>query len=49
MLKSMIPLHEMARTSVGLIFVISRCDMDDVGEDTELRDEVKCSLAIYSI
>jgi hypothetical protein len=48
-LKSMLPLHEMARTSEGLTFVISRCDMDDVGENTELRDEVKCSLAIYSI
>ena len=49
MLKSEILLHEMTRTIEGLIFVISRCDMDDVGEDTELRDEVKCSLAIYSI
>jgi hypothetical protein len=49
MLKSMTPLDETARTSAGLMFVILRCDMDDVGGIAELRDEVKCSLAIYSI
>jgi hypothetical protein len=43
----MIPLREIARTSEKLIFVILGSDMDDVGGNTESRDEVKYILPMY--